>query len=122
MTKGALEAEIANAVTRFQREQQGRGPQEVKASLVGDLILVRCQGIFTQTEFKLSSSDEGRKLISSARRELHSITHEEMEEIIAGLCGCLVLRSYFDVSVEAGELVEIYVLERNLEKQFAGRG
>ncbi len=120
-SKGALEAEIASAVTRFHREQQGRGPGEVRAFLVGDLILVRCTSIFTPVEAKLSASDEGRKLIKSARQELRSINHLEIEEIIAGLVGCAVLRSHCDLSVEAAEQVEVYVLAQNGEKQFAGK-
>jgi uncharacterized protein YbcI len=122
MTKGALEAEIANVVTKFHREQQGRGPQEVRAFVVGEMVLVRCSGIWTLTEAKLSVSDDGRKLIQSARRELRSINHEEIEEIIGKLCDCAVIRSYCDTSVEAGEQIEVYILERNLEKQFAGKG
>ena len=120
-SKGALEADIAGAVTRFHREQQGRGPGEVRAFLVGDLILVRCTSILTPVEAKLCASDEGRKLIKSARRELRSINHEEIEEIIGGLCGCEVLRSHCDLSVEAAEQVEVYVLAQNVEKQFAGK-
>ncbi len=120
-SKGALEAEIANVVTRFHREQQGRGPGEVRAFLVGDLILVRCTSIFTPVEAKLSASDEGRKLIKSARQELRAINHLEIEEIIAGLVGCVVLRSHCDLSVEAAEQVEVYVLEQNVEKQFSGK-
>lgn len=120
-TKGALEAEIANAVTRFHREQQGRGPGDVRAFLVGDLILVRCTSILTSVEDKLCASDEGRKLIKSARQELRSINHAEIEEIIAGLAGCPVLRSHCDLSVEAAEQVEVYVLNQNVEKQFTGK-
>jgi uncharacterized protein YbcI len=122
LTKGALEASIANAVTKFHREQQGRGPQDVRAFIVGEMILVRCSGIFTLTESKLCVSDEGRKLIQSARRELRSINHQEIEEIIADLCSCPVLRSYCDLNVEAAEQVEVYILERNLEKLFATKG
>lgn len=120
-TKGALEAEIANAITRFHREQQGRGPGEVRAFVVGDLILVRCQSIFTPVEAKLCASEEGQKLIKSARQELRSINHGEIEEIVGELAGCAVLRSHCDLSVEAAEQVEVYVLEQNVEKQFAGK-
>ncbi len=120
-TKGTLEAEIASAVTRFHREQQGRGPGEVRAFVVGDMILVRCTSIFTPVEAKLCASDEGRKLIKSARQELRSINHEEIEEIIAALVECAVLRSHCDLSVEAAEQVEVYVLSQNVEKQFAGK-
>ena len=121
LSKGALEAEIASAVTRFHREQQGRGPGDVRAFIVGDMILVRCQSIFTPVEAHLSASDEGRKLIKSARHELRSINHLEIEEIIAGLTGCAVLRSHCDLSVEAAEQVEVYILEQNLEKQCAAK-
>ena len=121
LSKGGLEAEIANAVTRFHREQQGRGPGDVRAFVVGDMVLVRCQSIFTPVEAHLSASDEGRKLIKSARQELRSINHEEIEEIIAGLVRCAVLRSHCDLSVEAAEQVEVYILAQNIEKLFAGK-
>lgn len=120
-SKGALEAEIANAVTRFHREQQGRGPGDVRAFVVGDMVLVRCQSIFTPVEAHLSASEEGRRLIKSARQELRSINHEEIEEIIATLTRCAVLRSHCDVNVEAGEQVEVYILAQNIEKSFAGK-
>ncbi len=116
-TKGSLEAEIANAVVRFQREQQGRGAQDVRAHLVGDLVLVRSTGIWTAVETKLAASDEGRKLIKSSRQELRSINHAEIEAIVAQIVGCVVVRSFFDVDVEAAEQVEIYVLQADVERK-----
>ena len=116
-TKGTIEAEVANAIVRFQREQQGRGPTEVRAHLLGDLVLVRCGGIFTPTEARLSASDEGRRLIKSARQELRTIVRPEIEAIVGQIVGCKVIRSYADVDVEAGEMVEIYVLDTDLEKR-----
>ena len=83
-TKGSLEAEIANAVVRFQREQQGRGPADVRAHLVGDLALVRSSGIFTTTEARLAATEEGRRLIRSARQELRGIHHADIEKIVGG--------------------------------------
>lgn len=116
-TKGSIEAEIANAVVRFQREQQGRGATEVRAHLLGDMVVVRCGGIFTPTEAHLSASDEGRRLIKSSRQELRSINRTEIEEIIARLVGCAVVRSYYDVDVDAAEQVEIYMLAQDVEKR-----
>lgn len=116
-TKGSMEAEIANAVVRFQREQQGRGATEVRAHLLGDMVVVRCAGIFTPTEARLSASEEGRRLIKSARQELRSINRAEIEGIIAGLVGCPVVRSYYDVDVDAAEQVEIYMLAQDVEKR-----
>ena len=81
-TKGTIEANIASAVVRFQREQQGRGASDVRAHLIGDLILVRCSGIFTPIEARLLSSDEGRRLIRSARVELRTINREQIENCL----------------------------------------
>jgi uncharacterized protein YbcI len=116
-TKGTIEAEIANAVVRFQREQQGRDPNDVRAHLLGDLILVRCAGIFTPTEARLAATEEGRRLIRSARQELRAINHIELEDILAGIVGCRIARSYCDVNVEAAEQMEVFVLETDMEKR-----
>ncbi|MCC6445896.1 MAG: DUF2294 domain-containing protein [Armatimonadetes bacterium] len=117
VTKGTIEADISAAIVRFQREQQGRGPSEVKTHLTGDLIVVRSTGIFTPAETHLSSTEEGRQLIKSARHELRSIHSAEIEEIIAGIIRCKVTRSYYDVDAQAGEQIEVYVLETDLEKR-----
>ena len=116
-TKGSLEAEVANAIVRFHREQQGRGPTDVRAHLVGELVVVRCTGIFTPTEAKLSGTEEGRRLIRSARHEMRSISRYEIEAAVGQILGCKVLRSYCDVDVDAGEQVEVYVLDCDMERR-----
>lgn len=117
LTKGTIEADIASAVVRFQREQQGRGASDVRAHLIGDLVLVRCGGIFTPIEARLLGSDEGRRLIRSARVELRSINREQIEDVLAGIVGCAVVRSFYDVDVDAGEQVEVYVLALDVERR-----
>ena len=116
-TKGCIEADIANAVVKFHREQQGRGPSDVRAHLIGDMVLVRCTGIFTPTEAHLSVSEDGRKLIKSSRQELRSINHTEIEGMVAAIVNCAVLRSYCDLDVDAAEQVEVYVLAADIEKR-----
>jgi uncharacterized protein YbcI len=117
LTRGTIEAQVANAIVQFQREQQGRGPADVRVHLIGDLILVRCTGIFTLTETRLAVSEEGRRLIKSARQELRVITRADQENLIAGIVDCNVIRSYGDVDVEAAEQMEVFVLEADLEKR-----
>lgn len=115
-TKGSIEAEVASAVVRFQREQQGRGATDIRAYLLGDLLIVRCSGIWTPTEARLAASEAGRRLIKSSRQELRSINHDEIESVVARIAGCAVTRSYYDLNVDAAEQVEIYVLAANIEK------
>ena len=117
VTRGTIEAQIANALVQFQREQQGRGASDVQVYLLGDLVLVRSTGIFTVTEQRLSGTDEGRRLIKSARQELRTITHFDQETLVASIVGCNVMRSYGDVDVNASEQVEVFVLETDIEKR-----
>jgi uncharacterized protein YbcI len=120
-TKGELEAAAASAYVKFQREQQGRGPTDVRAHLLGDLLLIRSTGIFTPTETHLSASDEGRRLIKSARIELRAIAHAELEADLADLFDAPVVRSYYDIDVEAGEQIEVYIFSENVEKRLPAR-
>ena len=117
VTRGTIEAQVANAVVQFQREQHGRGPSDVRVTVVGDLVLVRCAGIFTATETRLLSTEEGRRLIKSARSELRSIVRADVEELVGRLTGCQVMRSYGDLDVAASEQMEVFVLDTDLEKR-----
>ena len=116
-TKGTIEAEVASAVVRFHREQLGRGPSDVRAVLIADMVLVRSAGIFTATESRLSATEEGKKIVRSARKELRSINHLELEELVATICTIPVLRSFYDLNVDAAEQVEVFILESDLEKK-----
>ncbi len=117
VTKGSIEAEVANVVVRFQREQQGRGAADVRAHLMGDMMVIRSGGIFTPTEAHLAASDEGRRLIKSARQELRTIHRKEVEDIVGRLLDADILRSYYDVDVDAAEQVEVYMLAQDVEKR-----
>ena len=117
-TKGEIEAAVAGASVKFQREQQGRGPADVRAHLLGELLLVRSSGIFTPTEAHLAASDEGRRLIKSSRIELRAIHRAEIEALLADLLDAPVARSYYDLDVEAAEQMEVYVFRESVERRF----
>ncbi|HSV73566.1 MAG TPA: DUF2294 domain-containing protein [Chthonomonadales bacterium] len=118
-TKGQIEAEAAAAVVRFHREQQGRGPADARAHLVANLLVVRCTGILTPIEAHLAVSEDGQRLVRSARQELRSINHAEIEDVLSRIVGSRVLRSYGDVDAPASELIEVYVLEDEPERRLA---
>ncbi|AIE84484.1 DUF2294 domain-containing protein [Fimbriimonas ginsengisoli] len=114
-SKESLELEIANVVSRYHREQQGRAPGRIHVTVSGSLVVVLTNEIYTPNEEQLSTTEEGRKLIKSARRELRSLTRDSVHAAIARVCGCPVLRSYWDLDVRVGEQLEAYVLGENLE-------
>jgi uncharacterized protein YbcI len=50
MTQGEMEAADCEGISRFELEYMGRGPKEVRCFLIGDLLLVRLQGVLTAAE------------------------------------------------------------------------
>ena len=43
-TKGEVEAEICKAMIRFEVDYMGRGPEECRARIVEDMLLIRLTG------------------------------------------------------------------------------
>jgi uncharacterized protein YbcI len=117
LTKELVEVEVANAIARYHREQQGRAPGRIRATLSDNTIYILTSDIFTPKEEELHRSEDGRKLIKSARRELRSLTRDHAHAAIARVVGCAVIRSYWDLDVRVGEQMEAYVLSENLESR-----
>lgn len=117
ISKESLELEIANAINRYHREQQGKAPGRIHVVLSGNMVVVLSNDIFTPTEEQLVGSEDGRKIIKSARRELRSLTRESAHAAIASCCGCPVLRSYWDLDVRVGEQLETYILSDDLGRR-----
>ena len=49
-TQGEIEAAISDGVSRFEQDYMGRGPKNIFAHLLGDLLVVRLQGVLTAAE------------------------------------------------------------------------
>lgn len=115
--KKKLEAEISEAFIKFQRDLIGRGPQESKTYIVGDMVIARFKGVLTVEEKHLSSHEKGRRIVKEMRELLREMYSEESEQIVERLTGCKVLSSHSDISTKMGERIEVFVLDKDLEKQ-----
>ncbi|EJL43635.1 hypothetical protein BAG01nite_38310 [Brevibacillus agri] len=115
--KKKLEAEISEAFIKFQRDLIGRGPQEAKTYIVSDMVIARFKGVLTVEEKHLSSHEKGRRIVKEMREILREMYSEESEQIVEKLTGCKVLSSHSDISTKMGERIEVYVLDKDLEKQ-----
>jgi uncharacterized protein YbcI len=114
-TKGQLEAGVAAAITQFEREHLGRGPQEVRAWIIQDLILVRLKRVLTPAEEKLSRDLEGRRLVKEVRRQLIEGSRSILDEMILELAGVPVVSLHSDISVKTGERIMVFTLAEDLE-------
>ncbi|MGE7686800.1 DUF2294 domain-containing protein [Peribacillus simplex] len=115
-SKKKLEAEISAAFITFQRELMGRGPQEAKTYIVQDMVITRFKGVLTVEEKHLVSQDTGRKLVKEMRQVLREMYSEDFEEIVQRLTKCNVLSSHSDISTKMEERLEVFIVDRDLEK------
>ncbi|HEY0984383.1 Na-translocating system protein MpsC family protein, partial [Schlesneria sp.] len=53
VTRGELEAAISDLIVKFELEYFGRGPQQIRTHLIGDMLLVRMSGVLTPSELRL---------------------------------------------------------------------
>jgi len=115
-TKGQMEAEISNALTKFELEYMGRGPKETKAYIIDDMILVRLKGVLTDAEKQLTKNHEGRDLIKRVRSTLLENAKDLLSRVIKDIAGVDVISLHTDISTLTGERIIIFVLSENLNK------
>jgi uncharacterized protein YbcI len=112
--KGQLEAEISEGIIKFEREYMGRGPDETKTYILGDMILVRLKGVLTPAEKQLASAadqSQGRNLIKQVRIELLEKARALLDRIIKDITGRSVKSLHTDISTATGERVIIFTLD-----------
>jgi uncharacterized protein YbcI len=117
MTKGQIESQISEAIVKFEKDYMGRGPMETKSFIVKDMILVRLKGVLTPAEQQLSRTTEGADLIRKTRMRLIEGARGLLDGIVSGITGCKVRGLYSDVSIETGERVIVFALDRDLEER-----
>ena len=72
-SQGEIEAAICQGINRFEQEFMGRGPKEIHAHLIDDLLVVRLTGVLTAAEQHLVKSlagEKGRDLLKQVRTQL----------------------------------------------------
>lgn len=112
-TLGELEAAICAGVSRFEQDYMGRGPKTIHAYLIGDLLVVRLQGVLTAAEQQLVKSlpaDKGRDLLKQVRTHLVETARGTMEAMVQGVVGVKVLSLHHDISTTTGEEVILFTL------------
>jgi len=112
-TQGEIEAAICEGVSRFEQDYMGRGPKEIYAHLLGDLLVVRLQGVLTEAEqhlVKSLSAEKGRDLLKQVRTHLIETARPVMEAMVEEITGVKVLTLHHDISTHTGEEVVLFTL------------
>lgn len=112
-TQGEIEAAVCDGITRFMQEFMGRGPKDIRAHLVGDLLLVRLQGILSAAETSLAAvlpAERGRDLLKSVRTYLVENSRDRLQDMIESACEMKCASMHHDVSTVTGEEVFVFTL------------
>jgi uncharacterized protein YbcI len=115
-TQGEIEAAICEGITRFEQEYMGRGPQDIHAHLLGDLLVVRLQGVLTAAEQQLVKSlpaDKGRDLLKQVRTQLIETARQVLETMVQDVTGVKVLSMHHDISTTTAEEVVLFTLAQS---------
>ena len=112
-TQGEIESATSDGISRIQQEYLGRGPKDIRAHLVGDLLFVRLQGVLTAAEqhlVKAMAADKGRDLLKQVRTQLIETARPLMDAMIQEVTGVKVLSMHHDFSTLTGEEVVVFTL------------
>jgi len=112
-TQGEIESAISEGMGRFELEYMGRGPKDVRAHLLDDLIVVRLKGVLTAAEQHLVRTlptERGRDLLKEVRSHLIEIARPTMEAMVEGITGVKVVSLHHDISTLTGEEMVLFTL------------
>ena len=112
-TQGEIEAAICEGISSFEQNYMGRGPKEIHAHLIDDLLVVRLQGVLTAAEQQLVKSlpaDKGRDLLKQVRTHLIEMARPVLEKMVHEVAGVNALTMHHDISTVTGEEVILFAL------------
>lgn len=112
-TQGEIEAAICQGMTHFEQDFMGRGPKNIHAHLIGDLLVVRLQGVLTAAEQQLVKTlptEKGRDLLKEVRTQLMETARPLLEVMVHDITGAQVVSLHHDISTVTGEEVVLFTL------------
>jgi uncharacterized protein YbcI len=112
-TQGEIEAAICEGVSRFEQDYMGRGPKEIHTHLLGNLLVVRLQGVLTAAEQQLVQSlpaDKGRELLKQVRTHLIETARPVLEAMVLDITDVKAITMHHDISTVTGEEVVLFTL------------
>jgi uncharacterized protein YbcI len=136
-SQGEIEAAICDGVSRFEQEFVGRGPRDIRAHLLGSLLVVHLQGVLTPAERQLvaprlaavadgdggqgngngngnggidSDGGNGRALLKQVRSHVVALGRPRLEQLVGDVTGVKLVSLHHDISTVTGEEVLVFSL------------
>jgi uncharacterized protein YbcI len=120
-SKGEVETAVRNAVIKFEQEFMGRGPEDVRAFILRDIVLVRLKGVLTPAERQLAKTSEGVEMVRRLRQTLIAQGRERLCQQMDEITGAKTTGLFTDIDTQLGERILVLTLDRDLEGVMAKR-
>jgi uncharacterized protein YbcI len=117
-TKGETEGAIRNAIIKFEQEFMGRGPDDVRAFIVRDMVVVRLKGVLTPAERQLAKTADGVDMVKRLRQNLIAQGRDKLCDQVSEITGAKAVALFTDIDAQVGERVFVFTLERDLDSNF----
>ena len=114
-SKGEAETAIRNAIIKFEQEFMGRGPTDVKAFILRDMVLVRLKGVLTLAERRLAENAEGVDMVKRMRQNLIAQGREKLCSQVGVIMGTEVTGLFTDIETHIGERMIVFTLETDFD-------
>ena len=114
-SRGQIETEICEAISKFEKDYMGRGPLETRVYIIEDMIVVRLKNVLTPAEIRLAGlndSKDGRELIKRIRFKLLEQGRPLLEAAMQDILGVKIISLHTDISTVTGERIIIFILEQ----------
>jgi uncharacterized protein YbcI len=110
-----MENATRNAIITFEQEFMGRGPDEVRALVSRDLVVVRLKDVLTPAERQLAKTAEGVEMVKQLRQNLIAQGRDKLCEQVGEITGAKMLGLFTDIDVQLGERVFVFTMDRELQ-------
>ena len=123
-SQGEIEAAVCEGMSHFEQNYMGRGPKEIHAHLINNLVLVRLQGVLTAAEQQLAKSlptGKGRDLLKEVRTQLIEAARPVLEALVQEVTGAKALSLHHDISTVTGEEVVLFTLAGSPQFRLANK-
>jgi uncharacterized protein YbcI len=113
-TKTEIESAIRIAIIKFEQEFMGRGPDDVKAFVVRDLVVVRLKGVLTPAEHQLAKTVDGINMVKQLRQNLIALGRDKLCDQVSEITRAKTLALFTDIDVQLGERVFVFTVDRDI--------
>lgn len=110
-----MENAIRNAIIKFEQEFMGRGPEDVRACIVRDLVVVRLKGVLTPAERQLAKTADGIDMVKRLRQNLIAQGRDKLCEQVGEITGTKILTVFTDIDVHISERIFVFAMDREVQ-------